>query len=238
MSGLKKHSAFVFTLCTFVLGFMLAVQFHTTMQPVERDTRDIWELREDLEKEQKRQIELNEEIRRYKMLLNQYRQNSDQKTIAVMEEAFHDLQEEAGLTAKTGEGIILSVEPLFSDELLGQEVPALTPELLLRLVNQLNSYQVEALAIADQRMVATSAIREVNGQTYVNNRPLPELPIQIKLMASNTKKVFNQINASPIIDEFAKENLSLIPEMAKQLQIPAYERHLTVKYMEQVKEDS
>lgn len=33
---------------TLIVGFMIAVQFQTIKEPVVRDTRDTWELREDL----------------------------------------------------------------------------------------------------------------------------------------------------------------------------------------------
>lgn len=62
----------MFAISTFVLGFMLAILFQTTKQPVERDTRSIWELREDLEKEKKQQMLLNDEVGQYELLLNQY----------------------------------------------------------------------------------------------------------------------------------------------------------------------
>lgn len=235
---MNKGSTFVMMFVTLILGFMLYVQFQTTNQPNERDTRDIWELRGDLDKVKKQQIALNEEIRQYHLLLNQYQQNSDQEKIKAMEEALENLQEEVGLTEITGEGVILTIEPLFSEDLLGKEVPKLTPELLIRLVNQLNSYEIETISVFDQRVVTTSAIREVNGKTYVNNRPLPDLPITIKVIAKDAKKLFDQIKASEIIDDFAKVDLLVSSQYKRQIEVPAYEHHLTVKYMEQVKEDS
>ena len=39
------------TVITFIIGFMIAIQFQTVKEPVVRDTRDTWQLREDLVKE-------------------------------------------------------------------------------------------------------------------------------------------------------------------------------------------
>lgn len=235
---MKKHATFAFTAIALILGLMLAIQFQTTAEPKVRDTRDIWELREDLEKEKKQQIGLNEQISQYQQLLNQYKNNSEKENIIAMEEALYDLQEEAGLTEKAGEGIVLTIEPLFEEELLGKKVPVLTPELLMRLVNQLNTYEIDSMAINDQRVIATSAIREVNGKTYVNNRPLPELPVKLYVIANEAERLFDRMKASDIVDDFAQVNLLLSSVYKEEVEVPAYERHLSVKYMEPVKEES
>ena len=46
-----------------VIGFMLAIQFQTVQEPVVRDTRDVWELREALLKEKELNSNLNTEMR-------------------------------------------------------------------------------------------------------------------------------------------------------------------------------
>ena len=59
--GIKK--ILVLLSITLIIGFMIAVQFQTVKKPVERDTRDTWQLREALVKEKELQISLVEEIR-------------------------------------------------------------------------------------------------------------------------------------------------------------------------------
>ncbi|MBR8644938.1 hypothetical protein KEH51_13000 [[Brevibacterium] frigoritolerans] len=51
-----------FSLVTLIAGFMLAIQFNLVNQPVVSDTRDMWELKNDLLKEQQTQAELIEGI--------------------------------------------------------------------------------------------------------------------------------------------------------------------------------
>lgn len=53
-----------FTVIMAIIGFMLAIQVQTTKQPAVRDTRDIWQLRQDLKKEQQLEQQLLLEIRR------------------------------------------------------------------------------------------------------------------------------------------------------------------------------
>lgn len=217
---------------------MLAVQFQTFKNPNERDTRTIWELREDLEKEKQKQVQLNAEISQYERLLNEYKQNSDQDRVHVMEEALKKLKYQAGLTTASGKGIVLRIEPLFQEELLGDEVPQLTSELLSRLLNELNTFGIEHISIAEQRVIALTAVREVNGETFVNNRPLPDLPIEIKITAEDVAKLFDQFKASKITDEFAKENLSISAELKNNVYIIPYDRKINIKYIEQYKEGS
>lgn len=217
---------------------MLAVQFQTVKNPNERDTRSIWQLRDDLEKEKKQQVQLNTEITHYEMLLNEYKQNSDKNRVAVMEDALIKLKQNAGLTTITDKGMLLRIEPLFQETLIGEEIPNLTPQLLMRLINQLSTFEIEHIQIAEQRIASLSAIREVNGETFVNNRPLPDLPIEIKVVSEDVAKLFDQFKASKITDEFAKENLAISAELKNKLFIIPYDRKINLKYMEQYKEGS
>lgn len=217
---------------------MLAVQFQTFKSPNERDTRSIWELREDLEKEKQKQLQLNTEISHYEILLNEYKQNSDQDRVLVMEEALKKLKHEAGLTTVYSKGIVLRIEPLFKEELIGEEIPQLTAELLSRLMNELNTFGIEHISIAEQRVIALTAVREVNGQTFLNNRSLPDLPIEIKIVADDVAKLFDQFKASKISDEFAEENLSITAELKNNVHIIPYDRNIKVNYMQQYEEGS
>lgn len=217
---------------------MLAVQFQTVKNPVERDTRNMWELREALEKEKQQQMQLNTKIEEYELLLDEYQQNSDQQKLMTMEEALQKLQKDAGLTTIAGKGITLLIEPLFQEELIGEQVPTLRPDLLMRLINQLNSFGTNHIVIGNNRIISRTAIRDVDGTTFINNRPLPELPIEIKVISDDVSKLYDQLKGSKIIDEFAKENLALTPELKNQIYLEPYDRQIPVQYMEQFKEGS
>ncbi|WP_261179298.1 hypothetical protein [Anaerobacillus sp. CMMVII] len=57
-----KDRMIIFAIVTTIIGFMVAIQFKTTKEPVIRDTRDILQLQQDLRIEKERQQELNQEI--------------------------------------------------------------------------------------------------------------------------------------------------------------------------------
>lgn len=227
MTSKKK---FQFTFITIVIGFMVAVMFQTTKQPVVRDTRDMWQLREDLKREQELQAAILKEIRTYEDQLRNYEVEQNNSKKAALQQTLAKLQKEAGLTEVKGPGIVLTIEPLFDESLIGQEVKSVSPELLKRLINELNSYEAENVAVANQRIIATSVIRDINGRTKVNDYWLTQLPFKIKVIAKDAEKLYNRMQVSNAPDEFAVENLKLsISQPLSEVTVPAYNDAIRVK---------
>ncbi|MBY6036182.1 DUF881 domain-containing protein [Fictibacillus nanhaiensis] len=232
-----KERQFMFATIALIIGGMLAVQFETTNNPIVRDTRDLWELRADLEKEKQRQQELNEELQRYNELLNKYESEGNDEKIKAMEKALADLKKQAGLTTVSGQGIVMTIEP-FSDQLIGDRpLPKIDPDMLRRLVNELNRYDAKEISIDGQRIVSKTPIREVNGDIYINNEPVSSFPIQIHVLAKNNEKLHRKIIASPAVEEFVRENFFVEASLAEVI-LPAYEQSVKVKYMKPAKEET
>ncbi len=209
---------------------MIAVMFQTTKQPVVRDTRDMWQLREDLKREQELQAAILKEIRTYEDQLRNYEVEQNNSKKAALQQTLIKLQKEAGLTEIKGPGIVLTVEPLFDESLIGQEVKSVSPELLKRLINELNSYEAENVAVANQRIIATSVIRDINGRTKVNDYWLTQLPFKIKVITKDAEKLYNRMQVSNAPDEFAVENLKLsISQPLSEVTVPAYNDAIRVK---------
>ncbi|SDM63078.1 Uncharacterized conserved protein YlxW, UPF0749 family [Fictibacillus solisalsi] len=226
----KRRAVFSGVAC--VLGLMLAVQFQTTNNPVTRDTRDTWELRADLEKEKQRQQDLNNEIKKYQALLDNYEQSRKKEKIEAMQKALDDLKEEAGLTEMSGQGIVITIEPFNEGEM-----PKVYPELIRRLINELNRYDAKDISVDGQRIITTTPIREVNGETYINNQPISSFPIEIKVLSDDAQKLQNKIIASESAEDFVRENLFIDSKPENQLTLPAYDKPIRVKYMKQAKEE-
>lgn len=231
---MRKKRFLVFFMIATVLGFMLAIQFQTTQEPVVRDTRDIWELRQDLKKGQEFQSDLMDEIINVDRILKEYEGSTQKSKVEALKEQKEELKTRVGLTELTGSGIVLKVDVLFNDIVLGQAIDSIPPELLQRLVNELNRYNAEAISIADQRIISTTPIRNVNNLTYVNNSPLPPLPIEIKVIAKNAEKLHNRMVVSQSIDEFAIEGLEIISSKKSKVTLPPYTDPLRIKFMEPV----
>jgi uncharacterized protein YlxW (UPF0749 family) len=233
-----KSTSVVFTSILFILGFMLAIQFQSTNEPIERDTRDIWELRSAIDKQKEEQQQLNNEILKYEALLRNYEKESDDERIRAMSKNLADLKAQAGLTEIKGSGIVITIDQLFTEELLGKPPAKVYPELISRLVNELNMYGAEEIAIDGQRIVNQTAIREVNNETYINEQPLSSLPIEIVVLAKDANRLKNEMVVSQSMDDFARENLQLTIEQPQEVTLPAYTKEIRINFMEQVKESS
>ncbi len=229
-SNVKKGLSF--TILTMIFGLMLGIQYQTIKEPIERDTRDMWQLREDLKKEQTLQLELLTEIRKYNEIIESHESENSINPENALKETLVVLKEEAGLTKVTGSGITITIDKLFSEELLGTEIQDISPELLKRLINELNSYGAKEISIQGRRLINSTVIRDINGQTKIDNYSLHTYPIEIKVISDNVDKLYNRMNASTTDEDFAIDNLSLtISDPIEKLTIPAYEDSIRVRNM-------
>jgi len=236
--GVKQKSwkkGLSFALLTMIFGLMLGIQFQTIKEPVERDTRDMWQLREDLKKEQQLQAELLNEIRKYDEIIESYKKQENSNPETALKETLAVLKEEVGLTEISGEGITITIDRLFSEELLGVEIQNISPELLKRLINELNSYGAKEISIEGRRVINSTVIRDINGQTKMDNFSLNSFPIKINVISDNVDKLYNRMNASNTDEDFAIDNLKLtISDPIEQLTIPPYEDPIRVRNMKPV----
>jgi uncharacterized protein YlxW (UPF0749 family) len=217
-----------FTFITVVIGFMIAVQFQTVKEPVVRDTRDTWQLRELL-----REISSNEEK------IAQYETKRKQSKEQVLRETLEELRMEAGLSEVTGPGIILTIEPVYEKLLLGKQVDSISPDLLKRLVNELNMYDAQHISIDGRRVINTTVIRDINRETMIDGYALNRLPIEIKVITENAQsaeKLFNRMQVSKSAEEFFIDNLRVkVHKPEGPVTVPAFDDALRIRYMEPVK---
>lgn len=219
-----------------VTGFMIAILFQSSDEPEMRDTRNMAELRQALMAEKERQQELNEEIDRQSDILQQLNQTEDVEE--VMEDVIHDLREQAGMTEVNGEGIVIEVTVSLDLDYTGGGIRSVPPYLLRLLINELNIQGAEHIAIGDQRIVTTTAIRETNGRTLVNGSWLSHFPLEIKVLTDDPDALHHAIMSSQSRELFFYENLSFTSAQADDLTLPAYDKSHRVRYMQPVQEGS
>jgi uncharacterized protein YlxW (UPF0749 family) len=219
-------------------GLMVAVLFQSNQEPEARDTRDLWEIRTDLRSEQIRQQNLYQSIREAEAIIGEYDRETNEEKIETLKETIRELKDKVGLTETKGRGLVISVKPIYQDLQFGQVYPTIPPDLINRLINELNVYGATDIAIVNERIVTLSPIRSVGEYTYVNNRPIPPLPIEIKVLAKDVEKLLDYMQVSKVNDYFVVENLELTYDIQSNLVLPSYDQQIDFKWLESETEET
>ncbi len=234
----KKNISFI--AISAVIGFMIAIQFQTVKNPVERDTRDLWQLREALLQEKEMQSDLLREIRSNEEKLLAYESKQKQSKEQTLVDTIQELKSEAGMTEVQAPGITLRIEPILENVQIGAPMSnSVSPELLKRLLNELNRYDAKYVSVDDQRIINTTVIRDINNETKIDGHALSSLPIEVKVAVdkmATAEKLYNQMKVSKATEEFFIENLKLrILEPNPVITIPAYNNPIRIRYLESIK---
>ncbi|TDL72626.1 DUF881 domain-containing protein [Rhodococcus qingshengii] len=236
----KHQNNISFIAISTVIGFMIAIQFQTVKEPVERDTRDLWQLREALLQEKELQSELVSEIRSNEEKLLAYESKQKQSKEQALIDTIKELKNEAGLTEVQVPGLTLKIQPILEEIQLGTPVSKdVSPELLKRLLNELNMYDAKYVSVDGQRIINTTVIRDINNETKIDGHAISSLPIEVKVGVDNieiAEKLYNRIKASKATEEFFTENLKLvISEPTHEVTIPAYDNPIRIRFLESLK---
>lgn len=239
MVGNKKVMSF--TLILMIIGFMLAIQFHSVKQPEVRDTRDTWQLREDLKKEMELQSNLIKEIRSNETKISEYEHSRKQGREQTLRKTLEELKEEAGLTEVTGPGVKLVISRIDEALVLENVEATLSPDLLRRLLNELNMYGAKHVSIGGQRVINTTVIREIAGETKINGRSLRAFPLEVLVVTEDfqsAKELYNRMIVSKAVEEFFIDNLQVkVQQPEMKISVPAYEDAIRIRNIESVKAD-
>lgn len=221
------------TIVSFIIGFMLFVQYNTVQNPTVRDTKDIWEIRNVLAEEQKKHSNLLNSIQEVKDKIKKYESGDYTDTEQLLKETVEELKMNAGVESVKGPGLIIKITP--AEELIqyGYEIQSIPPMLINRLVNELNRNKAKDIEIGGQRISVWSAIRDINGKTTINSRPISKTDVEIKVIThsyEDAEKLYNYLLASSLVDDFYIDNLSFIVNEA----VP----ELTIKANNQLRENT
>lgn len=238
---MKKNVISRFTVILFVIGLMTATQFNTLNEPDTRDTRDSWEIRQELAREKQLHSELLSEIGTLDGTLAKYEETMNDSPEQALKETVDELRKAAGLTDVTGPGLQILIEPSQEAVVTGQNIEQVSPELLIRLVNEINRFSNVDLSIDGNRFMNTSPIRTINGRTAVNGQAIGTPPFEMKIAAGteeNAEKLYNHLMASPILDNFYIDNLSVnLSEPQTEITVEAFDEELELDYLEAAGEE-
>lgn len=226
-----KKQTLILSAAAFFIGVMISLHLSIEEETQERDTRDLWEIRTALLEEQERQQVLQEELNQLKNIQADYEDNVYVTQIQTLRNQISNLQDQAGLTDMTGPGVELTLMANYQQANETEGFPELTSELLNRLVNELNVYGAEHLAIGAERIVNHTAIRDVMGRVYINQRPLRELPITIQVLTEEPERLINYMEVSQAINDLAIHNIKLTMDEKQTITVPKYSDELALDYV-------
>jgi uncharacterized protein YlxW (UPF0749 family) len=190
--------------------------------------------------EKELQSELVSEIRSNEEKLLAYESKQKQSKEQALRDTIKELKNEAGLTEVQVPGLTLKIQPILEEIQLGTPVSKdVSPELLKRLLNELNMYDAKYVSVDGQRIINTTVIRDINNETKVDGHAISSLPIEVKVGVDNieiAEKLYNRIKASKATEEFFTENLKLvISEPTHEVTIPAYDNPIRIRFLESLK---
>lgn len=147
------------------------------------------------------------------------------------------LKKTAGMTDITGSGIVITISPLFSESLTGEPIENPPPDLLKKLINELNSFGAEHISINERRVVNHTVIRDINGTTKIDGYGLDDYPLTVKVLAKDPDMLYSRVKGSGLEDLFASENLALkAGKSDSNLTLKAYDRSLDVQQLKPLKD--
>lgn len=227
-----------FTIVLLIVGFLAAIQYNTIQKPEERDTRDMWAIRNELSNVKQAQSELLAEISSLDKTIKKYESINEESPRTALRETIDDLYTKAGMTEVTGPGLVIDIEPSAEGIALGAEIQPIPPDLLTRLVNELNRVKWKALEIDGKRYTTFSSIRDINGFTTVNGLNVSSPPFTMKVAMESfedAEKAYSILHASTIHDEFFLDNLNLtIQEPTDSVHIKGWKEDVKNKYLEEL----
>jgi len=221
-----------------IIGFLAVLQYNSLQNPQERDTRDIWAIRNELATEKKIHSELLSEVREIDKTINTYNSLKDEHTGRALAETVDKLYNQAGMTDINGAGIEIEIRP--SAESIAQGIPitGVSPELLTRFVNELNRFKGHSLEIDGKRFTVLSSIRDINGVTAVNGVNISTPPFNLKIITQNfsdSEKLYNVLLASRIHDDFYLDDLILdIGQPKKDVEIRGWKERFDNLYLNEL----
>ena len=239
MMKLKKDQIWIAAACI-ILGIFIAFQMkfiQGTYLDGATPTQKTSELLTELSAAKVEKESLVEEIERLEEQLSEIQDSASDENIIIkrLTAELDRYKAFSGMTKVSGMGLVVTIDNPQQDVNLGVETNIIYDyQLLLDLVNELNSAGAEAISINEQRMVNSTEVRLAGTQVNVNTIPISP-PFIVKAIG-NSKTLDGAINQRFGIVQTIRE-LGYYVEVKKveTIEIPAFNGSITFQYAETVK---
>jgi uncharacterized protein YlxW (UPF0749 family) len=214
------------------------------MQPVYKESRSTTELRTSLQKELEKHKNLLADISKYNQLYYQYETSlSEDESIAVMKEELARNRAMAGMVGMEGAGIVLEVvdAQVPDEQIMDENMPepvvgnyTVDDEDLRWLVNILFLNGAKAVSINGNRLISTSAIRNVGDVIQIDTKTVRP-PYELKVLGE-PEVLLTALKLEGVEENFQLANKKVLAEKRDKLFIPANNEQRVIQFMKPVKE--
>lgn len=212
------------TVVCLLLGIVIAMQYRSvkvnnTLAVYEQQR--VNDLIMELLREQETNEQLTHRIEELQKDLEFYRNDSksDAETIEKLNEEILRLEIIAGLKTVKGRGVIVTIEGIGNAHVDDDNI--------LAVLNELRAADVQALAVNDERIIATSEVRRAGGYMMVNGRKLLP-PYVIKAIADPDNLEGSLKIMDGVVDMLKYYNLKVEVKKEENVIIPAVRSDGTV----------
>ncbi|MDO4282601.1 MAG: DUF881 domain-containing protein [Clostridia bacterium] len=226
---IKKYSVIAYVaigIPLFFLAMLLTAQMKSmsNTEAVLQGKREA-QLTDDLVTLQQQYNELKEKYEQSSKVVKEYQTNaaSNDELIAAMQEEINNLNNLAGTSNLSGEGIIVTLSDGQTSDSLVHDSDVLT------VVNELKAAGAEAICVNNQRIISTSAIRCVGPVIQVNYQKVAA-PFEIKAIG-NSQYLESALTIKNGVADVLKElGVGISITRQDKVDIPKYEGSLKFKY--------
>lgn len=220
-----KHNRLSIILVCFILGFMLALQFHSTQISLKASPQ--YQRTEELSQRLLQAEKERDALKKQIMDGTDAKSNSLNASVAI----------EAGTSAVEGPGVIVTVADSSKKAVSGENgnLYIVHDEDMLRIINELRAAGAEAISINGQRIVATTEIRCAGPTISVNNvRSAP--PFEVRAIG-DSETLENALKMrGGVIETLGVWGIKIDVDKKTSMIIPAYNRTDDFKYVQTAKD--
>ncbi|MCD5407241.1 MAG: DUF881 domain-containing protein [Desulfotomaculum sp.] len=233
-----KNLALSFLVVSLILGIMLGLQFRGSYMEVPAEavperphalTGELAQLETDYQNLQADAADLQ-----HKLL---QAEQGTRELYAVLQDELQKIKFAAGLLPATGPGIVVVLDNIPDDEGFDSDSTmfAIGHEDILKMVNELRAAGATAIAVNDQRLLATSEIRSAGRFIVVNLHRLTA-PYTIKAVGVPERLESGLKIKGGLVETLKEWNIEVIVTSYEELTVPAYTGPVNFHYAKPVEE--
>lgn len=227
---------FIITTISVIIGFMLAVQFQSYNTNTGVESKDMSQLRQDLQKVMEHHQRILTDISKYDQLLYEYENPQNQAdSLNAMKEELDRIKLFSGLAMAEGRGLVITIE----DSIFEQDHSSLSTifdDDLRYIVNELFGAGAEAISINGLRMTPTTSIRNVGDNIQVDTKVI-KLPYIIKVIGE-PDVLESAMKLKGFEEYFSIINKKISLKKLDKILVPAYDGKGMIRNMKPLKEGS